>query len=627
MRTPDARRSEAKKATMASKILDLTGFSPIARAFLLTEIRSRAVKLFGFLGLSLVAAMIELTGVGLVFPLLIILVNPDYIDHLGPLSRIVEWLGIGRGMGLSLLLVSLIALLMVGKNAYMLFFNWLQYRLLANWKTAMSARLMEMYIYADYSLHLVKNSSEIIRNVGLTTAVYDHVMAGMISVTVNSIALLGLVALLLFVMPHEAIFGVLAVLAVVFFLYRSMRKPFAAIGVEQNALFQKRQSILRESIGMFKETKISAKERYFLDTFGSIEKRNFFKQAHNNFLSIVPSLVIESAIVVAILSLVSYILFLSDQPTTGLAVLGLLTATLFRMTPLLNRILSSLQLISLGTNSVEILARELSELEGKFYIPAEEPPPLPFENSIELRSVSYQYPAGNIPALEHISLVIGKNETVGIAGASGSGKTTLASIIMALLPPDSGQILVDGQPVSEPRQVRAWHQHLGYVAQGIYLIEDSIARNIALGPNSEAFDEERIWRVLEVVQLKEFVEGLPNGIYHFIGEDGTRLSGGQRQRLGIARAIYSNPDVLVLDEATSALDVAIEKAFSDNLARLKSTRTIVVIAHRLSTLRDCDRIVMLDKGKVLDVGTFEELEQSCEAFRRLVTLSRLGVVA
>lgn len=615
-----------RPAMLTGGILDRAGFSPVAAAFLWAEIRSHSVKLVGFLALSLVAAIIELTGVGLVFPLLVVLVNPDYITNHGTLSKILAWLGIGPGIGLSVLLVSLIAALMVAKNAYMVLFNWLQYRLLANWKTAMSRRLMEMYIFADYSLHLVKNSSEIIRNIALATAVYDHVMAGLISVAVNSIALLGLVVLLLFVMPYEAIYGVIAILVTVVLLYRVMRKPFSAIGAEQNALFKQRQSILRESIGMFKETKISAKERYFLNSFGAVEKRNFLKQAHNNFLSIIPPLVIESAVVIAILSLVSYILFLSDHPTTGLAILGLLTATLFRMTPLLNRIISSLQLISLGTNSVEILARELIELEGKYYVPTQEPPPLPFEKSLELRSVSYKYPTGNVPALEDISLVIRKDETLGIAGASGSGKTTLAALIMALLPPDSGQIFVDDVPLVKPEQVRAWHQHLGYVAQGIYLIDDTIARNVDLGVDGGVQDEARIWGALEVVQLKEFVEGLPDGINHFIGEDGTRLSGGQRQRLGIARAIYADPDVLVLDEATSALDVAIEKAFSDNLARLKHTRTLIVIAHRLSTLRDCDRIVMLDKGKVLDIGSFQELENRCDAFRRLVRLSQVQPV-
>jgi ATP-binding cassette subfamily C protein len=212
---------------------------------------------------------------------------------------------------------------------------------------------------------------------------------------------------------------------------------------------------------------------------------------------------------------------------------------------------------------------------------------------------------------------------IGITGPSGAGKSTLAALLMGLVPPVEGRIRVDDTPLDTPARLRAWYKHIGFVPQSVFLIEDSIARNIAFGSRPEEIDEEHVWRVLEIVQMRDFVESLPNGIHEFVGEDGSRLSGGQRQRLGIARVLYDDPEILVFDEATSSLDAAIERAFSESLMQVRKTRTLIMIAHRLSTLRDCDRIVMLDKGTVLDIAPFGELRDRCPAFRNLVELSSL----
>lgn len=609
--------------SITSFIVDRTGLSPAARRFLNDEIQSRKLRLAALLVLSIVAALIEIAGVGLVFPLIIIFVSPDYIDRIALLAQLIDRIGLGRGFTLSVLLLCLIAALMIGKNAYMILFNWLQARLLARWKTETSSRLMRMYVFSDYSLYLVKSSSEIIRNLSLSTAVYDHFMSGWIAIAVNGVVLLALIALLLVALPAGAALGIAVILLAAALIHRATRGSFQEIGKEQNILFKRRQSILRQAIGMVKETKIAAKERFFLDAFCAVEHRNFTKQAHYNLLSVLPTLVIESAVIVAVLGLVAYIVFVSPQPGAGVATLGLLAATLFRMMTPLNRMLSSLQMAGLGRDAVELFAKELSEHEENAYIPAQEPEPLSFERNFGLTNVTFIYPVGTSPAIDDVSLTINKNETIGVTGSSGSGKTTLAAVLMGLMPPTGGKLQVDGVSIDSREQVRAWHKHLGYVPQTVYLMEDTIAGNIALAEQKGDLDENRILEVLDIVQLREFVESLPKTIHHFVGEDGIRLSGGQRQRMGIARALYFDPNVLLLDEATSALDVAIERAFSDSLMRLKRTRTLIIIAHRLSTLQKCDRVVMLEKGRVLDVAPFDELEQRCESFRRLVSLSFL----
>lgn len=597
--------------------------SPEGGVFIRRELRHHRLPLVGFFMLSLVAATLEMVGLGLVFPLLLIVVDPANIDRVPMLGEVIDSLGVGRGQTLSLLLIALIGAIMVSKNAYMLFFNWLQLRTLAHWKTDLSRRMMRIYLFSDYSVHLAKSTSEIIRNVSLSAAIYDQFVAGVLAVFVNSLLMVGLVTVLIFVLPPETLVSLIIIGGAAYGLYAIMGGAFEKIGRQENEIYQRRQSVLLQAIGMIKETKLRAKEHFFLDAFVDIERFSFSRQARFNFLAIIPPLVVEGAIIVAILAIISYILFFSAHQDTGIAILGLLAATLFRLTPIINRLMSSLQLITRSRDSVEILGREFALLETQIFQPAIEPEALSFSDKIEFAGVDYAYPGSKALAVKGMSFSITKGEVIGITGTSGAGKSTLAALLMGLVTPRVGHILIDGQPLNTRPSVRAWQKHIGFVPQGIFLIEDTIAGNIAFGEEPSAIDHQRIWDALDVVQLRAFVEGLPDRLDHFLGEQGSRLSGGQRQRIGIARVLYQNPDVLVFDEATSALDNAIERAFSDELMRLRRGRTLIIIAHRLTTLRDCDRIIMLDAGHVLDSGPFDELHDRCAPFRRLVELTQL----
>ncbi|MBR1199494.1 ABC transporter ATP-binding protein [Bradyrhizobium sp. AUGA SZCCT0158] len=604
------------------KPLAVINISAIARHFLLGEILRRRWQFAGFIILSLIAALIEMTGVGLIFPLLIIIVDPASLNKVPILADLVTRFGVGNE--LPILIIILIGILMVGKNVYMLFFTWLQLHTIAKWKAQLSRRLMHTYLFSDYSVHLSKTSSEIIRNLSLTAAVFDQFMTALINITVNGVMLIGLCAVLVFVLPPETLVSLIVVGLASWALYLSMRRPFEKTGQELNSIFEKRQAILRQSIGIMKETKLNAKENFFLDRYIEVERRNFSRQAHFNFLSSISPLGTEAAVIVAILGIVTYILFFSGHQNTGIAVLALLTATLFRLTPVLNRILSALQAMNLSRNSVEIIAKELDELEPHIFRSTIEPQPIPFQKQIEFDRVGYSYPESEARAVHDLSFTIRRGEIVGITGASGSGKSTLASLLMGLLPPADGQIRIDGTVIDNQATIRAWQMHIGFVPQGVFLVDDTIANNIAFAVDPADIDEKRVWRALEMVELREFVESLPDGLKHRLGEDGARLSGGQRQRVGIARVLYDDPEFMVFDEATSSLDNTTERAFSDNLMRIRRNRAVVIIAHRLSTLRDCDRIIMLDKGTVIDSGTFDELNVRCAPFRRLVELANLN---
>ncbi len=599
---------------------DRASLSRAARAFVREQIAIRWAQFAGLFVLSFIGAVIEMTGVGLVFPLLIILVAPDQLERIPELTRAIDRLGLNQA-DLPLMLIGLIAFVLVGKNSYMLFFNWLTARALARWKTRLSQRLIRTYLFSDYAIHLAKTSSEIIRNLSLTASIFDQFIAAGINLVVNGLILIALCGLLIFVLPPETQAGLAMVGVIAFLLYLSMRRPFAKIGRELNELYQRRQAIMRQSIGMIKETKLNARESYFLDAFGDVENRNFLRQAHNRFLNVIPPLATESAVIVAVLAIISHILFFSGQGELGIALLGLMAATFFRLTPVINRILTGLQTMNVSRNSVEIIAQELAELEPQVYLPAVEPAPLPFEDSIGLDHVGFAYPGSEARAVHDVELEIARGEMVGITGPSGAGKSTLVALLMGLVAPTEGRILVDGVPLDSAAKVRAWHKHIGFVPQSVFLIEDTIARNIAFA--AEEIDEDAVWRAIDTVQLRDYVESLPKGIHAHVGEDGSKLSGGQRQRLGIARVLYDDPNVLVFDEATSALDSATEQAFTESLLRLRGQRTLVMIAHRLSTLRDCDRIAMMDGGRVLDVAPFPVLNSRCPAFRNLVELSRL----
>lgn len=604
------------------KRLAVINVSRVARNFLTDEILRRRWQFAGFILMSLVAALIEMTGVGLIFPLLIIIVDPASLSKVPILADLVTRIGVGNE--LPILIIILIGILMVSKNVYMLFFTWLQLHTIARWKAQLSRRLMHTYLFSDYSVHLRKTSSEIIRNLSLTAAVFDQFMTALINIAVNGVLLAGLCAVLVFVLPPETLVSLIIVGLVSWVLYLSMRRPFEKTGEELNAIFEKRQAILRQSIGLMKETKLNAKENFFLDRYIEVERRNFSRQAHFNFLSAISPLGTEGAVIIAILGIITYILFFSGHQNTGIAVLGLLTATLFRLTPVINRIMSSLQAMNLSRNSVEIIAGELNELEPHVFVSTIEPQPIPFKKQIEFDHVGYSYPETDVRAVHDLSFTIRRSEIVGITGASGSGKTTLAGLLMGLLPPTDGQIRIDGVAIDNQFTIRGWQKHIGFVPQGVFLTDDTIANNIAFAVAPGDIDEKRIWRALELVQLREFVENLPNQLKHALGEDGARLSGGQRQRVGIARVLYDEPEFMVFDEATSALDNSTERTFSDNLMRIRGDRAIVIIAHRLSTLRDCDRIIMLDKGTVIDSGTFDELNIRCAPFRRLVELANLN---
>lgn len=592
-----------------------------AKRFLLSEIRSRAgIVTLIFLG-GLFNAVLEVMGLGLVFPLLAVIMRPESIHAIPGVGRLMTSLGITSQRSLTIVLIAAIALTMAFKNSYMVFFYWWQARAVAKWKADLSRRMMRLYVLSDLRMHMEKSPGTMIRNLSFAPIVFDQYLLQVLNLMVNSSVAVGIALLLFFALPWQTLFSVGALAVGATSLFLGTRNRFTAIGKENHEIYRLRSIVLQQAIGAIRESKILGREGYFLQRFGEIEYRSFERQGHYNFLAVLPGLGLETVIIGSMLLIVAHVIFISGAGPTGLAIIGLLAAAMFRMLPMTVRLMSNLQLMNLGKPSLELLAKEIDECEPRVRIStvnSEEK--LGDWRVLELRNVGYTYPDGT-RALHGVTVDIKRSEFVGITGPSGSGKSTLMLLLLGLTSPTEGTISVDGQPFSNPDTVRRWQNGIGYVPQGLFLVDGSLADNVAFG--SPDPDPERVRLALKAAQLGPYVESHEDGVFAQVGDYGERLSGGEKQRVVIARALYRNPDVIAFDEATSTLDAVAARALSDHLQSFKSAKTLFAIAHSLSTIQHCDKILYLEKGTLAGFAPFAELKVQNANFHHLASLANL----
>lgn len=596
--------------------------SPTAKRYLAGELRSRKRLLVLILVGGALNAFLEVTGLALVFPLLALVMSPDTISTMPVIADIVAVTGLSADRNrLLLILAGAIAVTLGLKNAYMISFYWWQAKIVAKWKTEVSQRLMRIYVLSDLRLHMEMSPGLMVRNLSLAGLVFDQYVLALFNLVVNGTVTVGITILLFFVLPTETLLGigVLALGAAGMFLL--LRARFGAIGRENQELHRTRSLVLQAGIGAIRESKILGREHYFLRKFEQVESRAFGREAYFTFLSSLPMLALETLIVLSMLGIVAHVIFISGAGAEGLATVGLLAAAMFRLLPMTLRLVSSLQLMNVGKASLETIASEVENHEHRVRVPnvsADER--MAQWNQIELRDVSFQYPDGTL-ALQGITLTIQRGDFIGITGPSGSGKSTLMLILLGLVQPTGGTISVDGHSFDDPSTVRRWQNGIGYVPQGLFLVDGSLAENVAFGTASP--DPGRVTRALEIAQLAQYVASQPDGINAPIGDYGDRLSGGQKQRVVIARSLYRDPDLIAFDEATSTLDVLSEKALIEHVIQFKGQKSLLAIAHRLSTIQGCDRIIFLEQGGLSGFASFDELKTGNENFSRLADLSNL----
>lgn len=571
------------------------------RALLTPAERKSASVLFG---LMVIGMALETLCTGLVIPAIALMTQQDLAANYPQLKPLMTRVG-GRSQGELVLLTMLVVVaIYLVKNLFLAYLAWSQTRFAFGVQAHMSQRLFKFYLAQPYTFHLQRNSAELIRNAISEVAMFSVAMVSVLGLLTELLVFVGISCLLLAIEPLGALLAAFVLSLAAWAFHRSTRGRIVQWGESRQHHDGLRMQHLQQGLGGAKDVKLLGREAEFLAQF---QEHNFKSAQVSQFqatLQQLPRLWLELLAVMGLAALVIAMLAQERSVASIVPTLGLFAAAAFRLMPSVNRMLAAVQSLRYSVPAIDTVHGELLLLN------AEQAEPKPFRrrqtfgvklrSDIRLRAVRFTYPSAHMPALDGISVLIRKGESVGFVGPSGSGKSTLVDTILGLLTPESGNVIVDGKSIHE--NIRAWQDQIGYVPQSIYLTDDTLRRNVAFGLSDDAIDDDAVRRAIRAAQLEEFVGGLPEGLQTIVGERGVRLSGGQRQRIGIARALYHDPGVLVLDEATSALDSATERDVMQAVNALHGSKTILIVAHRLSTVEHCDRLYQLDQGRVVAEG-------------------------
>ena len=549
----------------------------------------------------ILGAILEAIGIGAILPLISIMGNPDFLTVYPKVTKYAGIFGIMTHIQLIITATFLLLILYIIKNIYLAWQNKIQIDFAVQNQIYYSEELLTEYLQKPYLYHLNHNTATLLRNVNSGgVIVFSLIMVSMFTLLTEIITAVTIWLMLVMIDAFTAIIVAGFIGSLLYFIIKGFRKKITEQGKIQNEYSALYIKCINQSLGAIKETKVSCKEEFFLDAF----RKAYFEYGKANgkflFMNQLPRMLIETIIVCGLLLLIITKLMLGNQPEEIVPLLGVLALAAFRLMPSANRIVNLSNGIRFQMPLFNELYEDLLIIKNKGAKETETCLQKPesrmdFENVVSVEELSFAYPEIEKQVLNNISFSIPKGKFVGIVGPSGAGKTTFVDILLGLLAPSKGKISVDGKNIYD--DIRTWQANLAYVPQSIYLIDGTIRENIALGVDKKEINDALINKVLQMAELYDFVQELPAGIDTTVGERGVKLSGGQRQRIGIARALYYQPQVLVLDEATSALDNETEKSITDTILKLKGQITIIAVAHRLTTLAQCDFKVKFENGK------------------------------
>jgi ABC-type multidrug transport system fused ATPase/permease subunit len=572
-------------------------------------------------GLAL-GALLEAAAVGLIVPFIAVLNDPGLVLSAPAGQWVLAALNIHDPQRLVVAFGSALLGAFIVKSGYLLILYYWLHRYVFGKQASLARRLMTGYLDMPYTFHLQRNSAAAIKT---TTETIQRFTSGFLNALLiilgELLVIAALTGLLVLVQPL-ATFGAVVVLGIpTLLIYKATQSHLAEAGriAEQSSAAVVQWT--EQAISGIKDTLVMGRAAFFIERHGQQAQRLADCIRSMMLLSVVPRMIIDTFVVAAMVALPLLVLAQGQSLQATLPVLGIFGAAAMRLMPSASRIASGLTQARFHYASTEVLYEELRAIEGDVAPSAslDQRPPdqqgtaLPFRQSLVLRHVSYTYPGKRQPAIDDVSIEIPRGHWVGFVGPTGAGKTTLIDLILGLLLPTSGMILIDGRDLR--REVSGWQRKIGYVPQDIYLIDDSVRRNVAFGVPDAEIDDARIWKALHAAQLDTTVRTLPGGLDAMTGQRGERLSGGERQRLGIARALYGDPEVLIVDEATANLDPETEAAIVDTLARLRGEKTIIVIAHRFSVVKNCDCVYLMKGGRVQNSGALSHLFSTDPAFR------------
>lgn len=543
----------------------------------------------------------ELIGVSMIMPLVSIIMDESILKK----EAIYIW--IGRLLHLQsardyILTFSLFLIAVyIIKNVYIICQSSLQYRFVYNNQRRLSTKMLGCYLKQDYLFFVSNNVAELQRNITTDAYSFLTVILAVIQFAAELLVCILLVLYLLYINLFFTI-SIVFLLAVLFSVFLYLYKKFSVeYGIRYRKLIGAQNKWALQAFTGVKEIKVMNKEGFFLNHYDESYKKACVAQRKNAMLNAASKPIIETICICSILSIIAVRTYMGLDMKELIPVLSAFAVAIFRLLPSFNRLSGYVNTILFGKPAVDNIYKDLKEVEKllaerKDYI--KDDCRFDMENNIEIKNICFKYPGGEKEILENVSLKIPPNKSVALIGPSGAGKSTLADVILGILIPQDGRVEVSGRDIHENPE--AWHENIGYIPQMIYLMNDSVRNNVAFGIQEKEIREDKVWEALREAQMEEFVKSLPEGLDTQIGDSGLKLSGGQRQRLGIARALYTEPRLLILDEATSALDNETETAVMEAIDSLHGSRTMIIIAHRLTTIRNCDVIYEVKDKKVVE---------------------------
>jgi ATP-binding cassette subfamily C protein len=572
--------------------------------------------------ISFIAAFFQTFSVASVFPFINVLMDTDsiqsnqYLNFAYRVGGFSDTMSFIKALGIASVAIIVFSSTMTG------FASWMKHRFVQYRNYKLSKRLLSVYLSRPYPYFLTKNSSEISKNV-LTEVTHlgNNYLFNIFDLVINTLMMGLIVVLLMFVnvtvtgviiVTFGALYGLMSYLS-----KAGLRKR----GEEIMRLNKERYSATNEALAAIKITKVSHLEDYFIDRYDRAARASAKNNLFARIVADIPNYVLEAITFGGLILSLVILIFKGQNLQTLLPMISLYAFAGYRIIPELGRIFKSITSIHHNTPILRKIYDEIygvnhaAENDNKEPFSSEDK--VSFNSELSFKNIFFRYSNTDVDTINHLNLTIKKKTVIGLAGPTGSGKTTLVDIMLGLLRPQSGHLEIDGRPLSDG-DIWHWQNKISYVPQDVILMDDTITRNIAFGCADPEIDHERVAQVAQISAIAEFIETeLPKGYSTVVGERGVRLSGGQRQRLGLARALYRNPELLVLDEATSALDGTTEMSVINGIHTMGNIQTIVMIAHRLNTLKTCDQIYLLEKGQIVDCGTYDELIERSKMFRSM----------
>ena len=569
---------------------------------------------------SILLAFFEIIGVASIAPFMSVVLDSEIIFRNNTLNQVYSYFEYSSTNQFLVHLGVLVVIFLAFANisSALVYFYITYFSKFIGHKISM--KLLSKYLNYQYEDFIGLNSSEVSKNI---LAEVDRVVKGVLLSGLQAASkLILMTAVLIFLFIYNPVIAVALIFALggsYVLIYFLAQKFLKSIGIKSTAVNFLKYKTINEAMSGMKDIKLRNLENAFIKRFQEPSKNSALYTAQGLVIAMLPRYFLELIAFGGVIFAVIYLISIDYPTDTIIPILSVYALAGYRLLPAMQNIYSAVSMIRYNQKALEIISLELSAIPAFENQLSSEPPQqenMQFQNYISLDDVSYFYPETHVPILENMNLKISANTTVGFIGKTGSGKTTLVDVIMGLLPLTKGQLLVDDVRI-DSKNLRPWQRMFGYVPQSIYLIDEDIRSNIGFGIEADLIDDQKIMAAVKMANLNDLIDSLEDGVHTKIGEDGIKLSGGQRQRIGIARALYHQPQILVFDEATSALDTLTEVEVMNAINSLATKITIIIIAHRVKTLKNCDMIFMLKNGKIEDSGSYDALSATNELFKDL----------